>query len=150
MKAGAPVCCVTLRSCNATTGDGKLLTLLDVMELSLLKLFSNQSFFALASALMMAAMAATPAAALTAPKRQAVADASAVSIIKVRNKRHHRKHAHKHHRRHRIVEAPFARVDTGYGRRRGVQVDAPFAFVSVGRQGRYVRAPFVDLWVPRR
>ncbi|HLC09148.1 MAG TPA: hypothetical protein VJK06_07675 [Methyloceanibacter sp.] len=43
------------------------------------------------------------------------------------------------------VRAPFASVDTG----RGTHVDAPFASVHTDRGGTYVRAPFVDLWVPR-
>jgi hypothetical protein len=46
------------------------------------------------------------------------------------------------------VEAPYTRVENG----RKVAVDAPHAFVRVDRKtGRVVvRAPFVDLDVPRR
>ena len=46
------------------------------------------------------------------------------------------------------VEAPYTRVESG----RKVAVDAPHAFVRVDRKrGRVVvRAPFVDLDVPRR
>ena len=43
------------------------------------------------------------------------------------------------------VRAPFASVDTGPGTR----VEAPFATVHTDGRGTYVRAPFVDLWVPR-
>jgi hypothetical protein len=46
------------------------------------------------------------------------------------------------------VEAPYTRVESG----RKLAVDAPYAFVRVNRRtGRViVRAPFVDLDVPRR
>jgi len=45
------------------------------------------------------------------------------------------------------VRAPFTRVETrGY---RWTSVDAPFASVRVRRHGTWVRAPFVDLYVPR-
>jgi hypothetical protein len=43
------------------------------------------------------------------------------------------------------VRAPFASVDTG----RGTHVEAPFATVHTDGSGTYVRAPFVNLWVPR-
>jgi hypothetical protein len=55
-------------------------------------------------------------------------------------------------RRHRdyyddyYVDAPFTRVER---RGRRVAVDAPFASVRKGRYGTWVRAPFVDLYVPR-
>lgn len=54
---------------------------------------------------------------------------------------HYRRHHAEHH-----VDAPFTRVESG----RRVIVDAPFAHVYVGREGRHVVAPFVDLWIPRR
>jgi hypothetical protein len=44
------------------------------------------------------------------------------------------------------VDAPFTRVER---RGRRVAVDAPFASVRKGRYGTWVRAPFVDLYVPR-
>lgn len=119
--------------------------------------FSKTKFLALIAALVAAVLSVTPASALSAPKRQALASASSDGVIKVHSKnvhskRHyhkrHHKHAYKHHRRHRIVEAPFTRVETRHRYRRDVLVDAPFAFVAVNRHGRYVRAPFVDLWVP--
>jgi hypothetical protein len=45
------------------------------------------------------------------------------------------------------VRAPFTRVETrGY---RHSSVDAPFASVRVRPWGVWVRAPFVDLYVPR-
>lgn len=43
------------------------------------------------------------------------------------------------------VRAPFTSVDT----RRDTFVAAPFARVYSGRYGTWVRAPFVNLWVPR-
>jgi hypothetical protein len=51
------------------------------------------------------------------------------------------------HRRHdaNVVEAPFADVETGDR----TVVDAPFTHVYVGRYGRHVVAPFVNLWIPR-
>lgn len=57
-----------------------------------------------------------------------------------------------HRRNHRydgpvVVDAPFTYVETGYRRR--VAVDAPFTSVRVHRGGVWVRAPFVNLWVPR-
>jgi hypothetical protein len=46
-----------------------------------------------------------------------------------------------------VVEAPFTRVETG--RRGRVAVDAPFSSVRVGKRGVWVRAPFVDIYVPK-
>ena len=43
------------------------------------------------------------------------------------------------------VRAPFASVDSD----RDTFVAAPFARVYSGRYGTWVRAPFVNLWVPR-
>jgi hypothetical protein len=43
------------------------------------------------------------------------------------------------------VRAPFTSVDT----RRDTFVRTPFARVYSGRYGTWVRAPFVNLWVPR-
>ena len=45
------------------------------------------------------------------------------------------------------VRAPFTRVETGYRGR--VAVDAPFASVRTGPRGTWVRAPFVNIFVPR-
>lgn len=114
--------------------------------------FSKTKYLTLIAAFVAAALSVTPASALPAPKRHALASASSDGVINVHNKRHyhkrHHNHAYKQHRRHRIVEAPFTRVETGHHYRRDVLVDAPFAFVAVNRHGRYVRAPFVDLWIP--
>jgi hypothetical protein len=44
-----------------------------------------------------------------------------------------------------VVDGPFARVDAGDP----VVVDAPFAHVRVGRGRVRVRAPFVNLSIPR-
>jgi hypothetical protein len=42
------------------------------------------------------------------------------------------------------VREPFTAVDVDPG----THVEAPFASVHVGRYGTWVRAPFVDLFVP--
>jgi hypothetical protein len=60
------------------------------------------------------------------------------------------RHGRRHHRHHHddddeVVDAPFTHVESGHR----VIVDAPFAHVAVGRHGRHIVAPFVDLWVPR-
>lgn len=52
---------------------------------------------------------------------------------------------HHHHGHDHTVDAPFTHVETG----RRVVVDAPFAHVTVDRYGRHIRAPFVNLWLPR-
>jgi hypothetical protein len=61
-------------------------------------------------------------------------------------------HGHRH--RHRgyayrgtYVRAPFTRVKTRGNR--WTSVDAPFASVRVRPWGTWVRAPFVDIYVPR-
>ena len=57
-------------------------------------------------------------------------------VVKV----HRRATRHSHH-----VDAPFTHVESG----RRVVVEAPFTSVYVSKRGRYVRAPFVSLWIPR-
>jgi hypothetical protein len=65
--------------------------------------------------------------------------------------REYRRHRHSRHyyRDHDddddVVEAPFTRVEHG----RRVVVDAPFSHVYVGRRGRHIVAPFVNIWIPR-
>jgi hypothetical protein len=49
-----------------------------------------------------------------------------------------------HHGRSVHVREPFTAVDVDPG----THVEAPFASVHVGRYGTWVRAPFVDLFVP--
>ena len=46
------------------------------------------------------------------------------------------------------VRAPFTSVDTN--KQQGTQVEAPFTSVQTDDRGPHVRAPFVDLFVPRR
>jgi hypothetical protein len=58
-----------------------------------------------------------------------------------------RAHRYHDHDSDHVVDAPFTHVETGYRRR--VAVDAPFTGVRVSRRGVWVRAPFVDLYVPR-
>lgn len=62
---------------------------------------------------------------------------------------HYRKRYHKH-RKYRGYKRRYRHRHHRRSRRRGgpVIVDAPFTHVYVGR-GVRVRAPFVDIWVPR-
>jgi hypothetical protein len=88
-------------------------------------------------------------AAPLASARTATANSSAV--VQIRDYRDDDyDYGRRYHRRYRertYVRAPFTRVETrGY---RATAVDAPFASVRVGRRGTWVRAPFVDLFVPR-
>ena len=46
------------------------------------------------------------------------------------------------------VRAPFTSVDTN--KSKGTQVQAPFTSVQTDDGGTRIRAPFVDLFVPRR
>jgi hypothetical protein len=74
---------------------------------------------------------AAPAAVLDAPAQQIDSD----------------RYYWRHHRHGRSVHVrePFTSVDVD-GR---TDVEAPFASVHVGRYGTWVRAPFVNLFVPR-
>lgn len=75
---------------------------------------------------------------------------TAVIKVHVRSHRHgyrHQRHLHHHRRRH--VDAPFTHVETQHGKRRRVIFEVPFTSVYVGRHGRHIRAPFVNLWIPR-
>ena len=85
------------------------------------------------------------AAPISAIQQAAARQDSAVTKVHRRSYRHHHHSYRHHHRRTRVVEAPFAYVESG----RRVLVEAPFTTVYVGRRGRYVRAPFVNLWIPR-
>lgn len=106
---------------------------------------------ALAMVAVLAASALTtslPAGAMTLAKKPAAASAA----LKVHDRwdddwdgRPYRNRHYRHGRYSEVVEAPFTRVESG----RRVVVDAPFAHVYVGRHGRHIVAPFVDLWVPR-
>lgn len=116
--------------------------------------FPRHFAVAVAAVFISGALLSAPAVALSMPAQQAAGGyhADRAQIVKVHAKRHHthhQKYAAKRHRHHQVVEAPFTRVETGHRYRRGVIVDAPFAFVSVNRHGRTIRAPFVDLWIPR-
>jgi hypothetical protein len=105
------------------------------------------SSLAMAAVLAASALtASTPAGAMAIAKKYATASAA----LKVHDRgdddwdgRHYRHY--RHGRYSEVVEAPFTRVETGHR----VIVDAPFAHVYVGRHGRHIVAPFVDLWVPR-
>ncbi len=59
---------------------------------------------------------------------------------------HNSKRRYRHNKGDVVVEAPFTYVETG--RHHHTAVDAPFTSVRVGRRGVWVRAPFVDLYVP--
>ncbi len=96
---------------------------------------------------LLAALAATAmfaSAAAAHPGRTNLAPAHGSGLIKVHDADDEYRW-HRHHRRHHSVDAPYTRVEAG----RRVIVDAPFASVYVGREGRHIRAPFVNLWVPR-
>lgn len=97
-------------------------------------------------------------AAMAGPASGAVAATSANLASSRVAPVHYRKKYHKHRRyrgykyrrynkryRRAPVYAPYTYVSPRRGR---VAVDAPFASVRVGR-GVRVRAPFVDIWVPR-
>lgn len=95
-------------------------------------------------ALISASAGAVPTA-VASPAAKASAAAVLVHETWQDGERHVR-HSKRHHRhRSHVVDAPFAYVESG----RRTYVDAPFAEVYVGRRGRHVRAPFVDLWIPR-
>ena len=106
----------------------------------------------------------TPAAVVQASPAAAIdfaADAANGHVIKVHDRwrdddddddREYRRQRHGHQARYYdryndddVVEAPFTRVEHG----RRVVVDAPFAHVYVGRRGRHIVAPFVNIWIPR-
>lgn len=113
-----------------------------------MRLFLNPHSAALAAALLATSFASLPAAAVPFASRSALAPiAGDAGIVHVHYKRgdvrYHRAKRHRHH--DHVVDAPFTRVRSG----RRVEVDAPFTAVTVTRHGRHVRAPFVDLWVPR-
>lgn len=97
---------------------------------------------------------AAPASAFTPGGRSAVTTGPVSAAVKVHRRAHTRDWHHHHNHRH-VVHAPFTRVQTGRvktGRLqtdRRVVVDAPFTHVTVGRRGRHIVAPFVDLWLPR-
>lgn len=81
-------------------------------------------------------LVATAGVSAAAPAKHYVSEKSDSAVVKV-----HRRHEG----RNRIVDAPYTHVESG----RHVAVDAPFTTVYVSRRGRYVRAPFVELWLPR-
>jgi hypothetical protein len=107
---------------------------------------------AFALALVMAAGLAFPGAADAGPLASARATATTSSaVVRVHDTwdgdRDYRRHYHRRYKSRSYVRAPFTRVETrGY---RWTSVDAPFASVRVRRHGTWVRAPFVDLYVPR-
>ena len=101
------------------------------------------------SALMAAALSAQPAAAASvrAPHAHAVSKATTnVTYSRARAWRHAHNERWDHGRPVR-VDAPFTSVETR--RYRYTAVDAPFASVRVHGGGVWVRAPFVNLYVPR-
>ena len=108
---------------------------------------------AILSAAMLLPFAATaPASAFSGPGLRAAVIDTPTAVVKVSDRwadddedRDHRWHRHHRHHYDEVVDAPFTHVQSGHR----VIVDAPFAHVAVGRYGRHVVAPFVDLWVPR-
>lgn len=105
---------------------------------------STGTALAAAIALCAAALPATAAPSAIAQVFETTTRTPSLNAIPV----HSRSDRHRHHRRNRhnhVVDAPYAHVETGDR----VEVDAPFAHVHVGRHGRHIVAPFVDLWLPR-
>lgn len=101
-------------------------------------------FSALASGVALAAPAAEAGA--FKAQRSANFDGHAHVITVSHDRAWRRRNWHRHNG-DTVVDAPFTYVETGYHRR--VAVDAPFTAVRVGRRGVWVRAPFVNLFVPR-
>lgn len=110
--------------------------------------FAKARFAVLAAAAATLAGQASPASALTASGLRGVPAATSAGLVKVHDRWSDDDEGDRHWRRHHRddgVEAPFTRVETGHR----VVVDAPFAHIAVGRNGRHIVAPFVDLWLPR-
>lgn len=88
-----------------------------------------------------------PAGAEAAPlaAARALAHSAPTSVVEVGHRRYSKRpYYYGKRRRTHVVDAPFAYVESG----RRTYVEAPFTTVYVGRRGRYVRAPFVDLYIP--
>jgi hypothetical protein len=116
-----------------------------------MRIFAKPHYAVIATALATTVAAAAPASAFTASGLRA-APAVPTAIVKIHDRwnddedydGHHRRRHHRHHHDD-VVDAPFTHVESGHR----VIVDAPFAHVAVGRHGRHIVSPFVDLWVPR-
>jgi hypothetical protein len=119
----------------------------DNMELLMKLNMSVISAFALAAGLALGALPAAAGPGLT-PTAKSVAAAQDHVVLASHARRDRRWSKRRAHRRHvTVVDAPFAYVETRGHRR--TAVDAPFTSVRVGRRGTWVRAPFVDIYVPR-
>lgn len=97
------------------------------------------------------AVAAGPASAHTVYARhgKTIAHAHTVTAINYSEGRswRHSRYDRRYNDRVVHVDAPFTTVETR--RYRYTAVDAPFASVRVHGRGVWVRAPFVNLYVPR-
>jgi hypothetical protein len=110
---------------------------------------------ALVTALVAAGLLAAALPAGAAPLGTARSIASAEShVVRIGSRdrdwedRSYRSYKHRRYaKRGHYVRAPFTRVKTRGSR--WTSVDAPFASVRVRPWGTWVRAPFVDLYVPR-
>ena len=116
-----------------------------------MNIFANAHCAVFAAALAMAMTASPPASAFSPSSLRAASEGPDVTV-KIHDRWHnddedYDDHHRRHHRHHHdeVVDAPFTHVESGHR----VVVDAPFAHVAVGRYGRHIVAPFVDLWVPR-
>jgi hypothetical protein len=110
--------------------------------------FNRARAMAMVAALAASTIAVLPAAAGPASAHVSKLKSHKSNVVHVHRSshddaRHSRRRYHRHHSH--VVDAPFTRVETG----RRVVVDAPFAHVTVNRHGRHIRAPFVNLWLPR-
>jgi hypothetical protein len=119
---------------------------------------SSFTVFAVACGAVVGAFAlASPAAAVPTIASQRDVRPSAI-VAKVHDRWHEDDDAWHEHRRRRHYVPDYTDYDDNsdayystYRRhyRRPVVVDAPFAHVDVGRHGRHIVAPFVDIWIPR-
>lgn len=105
------------------------------------------------SALLFAGLLAASGDAVAGPLGKARWAASHENaIVLVGSRKGWKGHGHRYRFHRRVyggsyVRAPFTRVRTRGSR--WTSVDAPFASVRVRPWGTWVRAPFVDLYVPR-
>jgi len=101
----------------------------------------------LAAAIVGGAVLASPASSEASPLGGARAQAAQSAVVRVHDEWDGDRYDRRRYHRRGYIRAPFTRVETRG--RRWTSVDVPFASVRVRRSGVWVRAPFVDLYVPR-
>lgn len=110
-------------------------------------LISRSLFVFLAVALATPLSTAASAGSLSRAQVKVPAPHGTVTYVGYKKSRHW-ENQRRYDRANVVVEAPFTYVETRR-RHRYVAVDAPFTSVRVHGRGVWVRAPFVDLYVPR-